>query len=321
MTLKKIAELSGVSVSTVSKVMHGSSEISSDTVIKVKNAARELGCLEKYYTGKYEKKVIAVILPEVASEFYSNIAAEITNCAEKYNAAVIFSQSMFDEKKCIEVADYLSFRGMADGIIIIGHSELKHKLDIPAVVISGNTPNSSDCIDMNISPAVFDAVEYLLKCGHTKIAYVGEARTMSKLAILKQALNKYNIPLKDEYTYISDKRFMSAGLFGASHMLNLDTPPTAVVAAYDYIALGMIEYFNQHNIYVPEDISVIGMDNITAASCSSLTSITFDYKNMCSDVVNLLFKRIANKFYCPIQNINYDAELIIRNSVKNICTD
>ncbi len=76
MTLKKIAELSGVSVSTVSKVMHGSGEMSDATIIKVKNAAKELGCLEKYYTGKYEKKVITVILPEICSEFYSNIAAE-----------------------------------------------------------------------------------------------------------------------------------------------------------------------------------------------------------------------------------------------------
>lgn len=318
MTLKKIAELSGVSVSTVSKVMHGSGEISDETIMKVKNAAKELGCFEKYYTGKYEKRVIAVILPEICSEFYSSIASEINICAEKYNAAVIFSQSMFDDDKCVEIADYLAFRGMADGLVIIGNPQLKQKIDIPSVIISDSKISVSDTVALNISTAVFSAAEYLLKCGHEKIAYVGERRTTSKLNILKQALNKYNIPLKPEYTYISDSRFMSAGYSGAQYMINLKTPPTAIVAAYDYIALGMFEYFKQHNINVPNDISVIGMDNIIAAHCSDLTSVAFDYKRMCRSAVDLLFKRIENKYYCPAQKLEFNAELIIRNSVKNI---
>lgn len=318
MTLKKIAELAGVSVSTVSKVMHGSNEISEETAAAVKNAARELGCLEKYYKGEYEKIVIAVILPEIGSEFYSNIASEITVFAEERGATVIFAQSLFDKNKCMEIADYLSFRGMADGIIVIGHSELKRKLDIPFVIIDGDAENDSDCIRMSIDNAVFAAVKYLIKCGHKKIAYIGEPRTMVKLELLKTALNKNNVPLKQEYTYISDNRFMSAGFCGANHLLSLENPPTAIVAAYDYIALGIIEYFKMHNISMPEDISVIGMDNIIAASCSNLTSIASDYKGACREAVDLLFKRIENKYYCPKQNIAFEGELIIRESVKKI---
>lgn len=318
MSLKKIAELSGVSVSTVSKVMHGNGEISESTVLKVKNAAKELGCLEKYYIGKYNKTVIAVILPEFGSEFYTRLASEIAECAEKHGAVTIFSQSSFNKEKCTEIADYLSFRGMADGIVLIGHSDLKQKLDIPSVVQGEVMGVPSDCINCNIAPAVFSAVDYLAGCGHKKIAYVGEQHTMSKLHLLKQALSKQGIPLKDEYTYISENRFMSAGFHGAQYILGLKNPPTAIIAAYDYIALGMIEYFKQNKINVPDDISVIGMDNIIAAEYGNLTSIAFDYKRMCEETVDLLFKRIENKYYTPTHSINYDAKLIIRNSVKNI---
>lgn len=252
------------------------------------------------------------------SEHYSNIAHELSKCIEEYNASVIFSQSMFDKNKCTEAADYLSFRGMVDGIITIGFSLFNQNVNIPSVSINSIGSAYSDCINFNISPAIFSAVDYLLKCGHTKIAYIGEPLTMLKLEILKQALHKYNISLRDEYTYISDNRFMTAGFLGARHMSDLPDPPTAIVAAYDYIALGAIEYFNSNGINVPEDISLIGMDNIIAASCSNLTSIAFDYKSMCNNMVDLLFKRIENKYYRPIQNITFDAELIIRGSVKNI---
>ena len=318
MTLKKIAELAGVSVSTVSKVMHGNTEISEETAAAVKNAAKELGCLEKYYKGEYGKPVIAVIIPEVCSEFYSNIASETAAFAERHGAAAILAQSMFDGNKCTEIADYLSFRGMADGIVIIGHSELKKKLDVPFVIIGGNDKSASDCIYMDMENAVSDAVKYLIKCGHKKIAYVGEQRTSSKLALLKKIMKKNDIPLKKEYTYVSGGRFMSAGFAGAEQLLSLKNPPTAIIAAYDYIALGMMEYFKLHNISVPKDISIIGMDNIIAASCSNLTSIAFNYKSICRETVDLLFKRIENKYYCPKQSIAFDAELVIRESVGNI---
>lgn len=317
MKLSDIAKMSGVSVSTVSKVMHGSDEISEKTKDAVTKAAKELGCFEKYSKKKYEKKVIAVIIPEIRSEYYSSIAAMMSDCIKKAGMEVIFAESNFSGSKCVEIADFFSFRSMADGIIMFSDRETGKKLNIPSVIICDE--ENPQCICVNIKNAVFDAIEYLKNNGHRNIAFIGEALTQSKLCLFKEAMNKFALPVYNDYIHISNGRFYDAGKEGAKSFLSLKTRPTAVVAAYDYIAMGAIDFFGSCGVCVPRDISVIGMDDISAASAAGLTSVRTDYNFLCSEAVDLLIKRIENKYYCPRRCICINGELVIRSSVREFC--
>jgi DNA-binding LacI/PurR family transcriptional regulator len=96
--------------------------------------------------------------------------------------------------------------------------------------------------------------------------------------------------------------------------------PTAIFAAYDYIALGIIQYIRKHNKTVPDDFSIVGVDDISFSSHLNieLTTIKLNTQEICDLILDLLYKKINNKFYKLRQNITVRCDLIIRDSVKNI---
>lgn len=320
MKLSDIAKLAGVSVSTVSKVMAGSKEISKNTKEAVIKIAKDNGVFEKYYHGTYEKKVVAVILPEIKSEHYSRIATIIRQLVEAKGDMTIFAETNFEDEKYTRYIEYFAFRGMADGIITVGGNNIKVDAGIPIVMIGGTGGSAIDTVSFDIKNAIETAVQYLKKCGHKKIAYIGEKLTSGKGEYIKEALKNNFLDIYDEYMITSGKRFENAGVDGVKRLLKASEMPTAIIAAYDYIAMGAIDALKTAGYSVPDDISVIGMDDIAAASYPdiSLTTIRIDYKAMCEIAVDLIMKKIQNKYFRIRQNILIQTELEIRDSVKHI---
>lgn len=320
MKLSDIAKLAGVSVSTVSKVMAGSKEISKNTKEAVIKIAKDNGVFEKYYHGTYEKKVVAVILPEIKSEHYSRIATIIRQLVEAKGDMTIFAETNFEDEKYTRYIEYFAFRGMADGIITVGGNNIKVDAGIPIVMIGGTGGSAIDTVSFDIKNAIETAVQYLKKCGHKKIAYIGEKLTSGKGECIKEALKNNFLDIYDEYMITSGKRFENAGVDGVKRLLKASEMPTAIIAAYDYIAMGAIDALKTAGYSVPDDISVIGMDDIAAASYPdiSLTTIRIDYKAMCEIAVDLITKKIQNKYFRIRQNILIQTELEIRDSVKHI---
>ena len=320
MKLSDIAKLAGVSVSTVSKVMAGSGEISDKTKETVIKIAKDNGVFEKYYHGTYEKKVVAVILPEIKSEHYANIATTIRELVENSGAMTIFAETNFEDEKYARFIEYFAFRGMADGIITVGGKRINADADIPVVMICGNGNGKIDTVSIDFKKAIETTVKYLKDCGHRKIAYIGERLTASKCQHTRDALEQNFLDVNEEHMITSNKRFENAGIDGVKQLFKTSEMPTAIIAAYDYIAMGAIKALKEAGRSVPEDISVIGMDNIAAAAYPdiSLTTIGIDYKALCEIAVDLIMKKIKNKYFRIRQDILVEAELEIRDSVKHI---
>lgn len=322
MTLQRLAELADVSVSTVSKAFSDSGDISSGTKEKILSLAKQHGCFEKYYKGKFGKKIVAVICPEIRSAYYTDFAASLNDKIEKRNGMMILSVSGFDRKKEEDLIRYYGSFGHADGIIVVsGTSRLKEEPTVPVVFVGGKCKTTkADCIDIDLSVGIDRAVKYLKQNGHKNIGFIGEPLVKSKYQHFCEAMHRNALTVNKEFIFNSDKRFEAAGYEALEHLMKLSVKPTAIIAAYDYMAIGALRYAQESGIKIPNDISVIGMDNIPVAAYlgAPLTTIVSHSGELCDTAVDLIFKKIENQFYFARQDITLKSQLVIRDSVADI---
>lgn len=316
MNMKKLAELANVSVATVSKAFSGSVEISEQKREEIFRLAKENGCYDKYFKKKYSDKIIAVICPEFQSGYYSRQLSYLGREIEKRGGIMLVSTENFDEGRRAYLGEYFAEMLKVDGMIVYGELENGKKYSTPVVSMCENDMYDSVCVSNNF--ALSDVVKYLLKNGHKRIAFIGEARTAAKLNSFMRAMEVNGIEVKPEYIAESGERFQAAGYEAMKSLLMLEEPPTAVVAAYDEIAIGAMHSIYESGKRIPEDISVIGMDDIRGNSYVNvpLTSITSYDEDLCEIVVDMLFERIENPKKAEPKKVRLSSELVKRKSVQ-----
>lgn len=322
MTLQKLAKLAGVSVSTVSKAFSDSREISVETKEQILSLAKRHGCFEKYYKGKFGKQLVAVICPEIRGEFYADFAADLNDKIEARGGMMMLSVSGFSAEREEDLIRYYGSFGHADGIIFVsGSLRLKTEPNIPVVQIGGKyKTEKADYIDIDIASGIDQAVEYLKANGHRKIGYIGETLTASKHRLFCEAMRKNALRLEEAYMVNSKMRFQMAGFDAMKQLMEQKDRPTAVIAAYDYMAMGALRYTQEAGLSIPKDVSVIGMNNVSAAAYLDvpLTTIVSHPEELCETAVDLIFKKMDNQFYFARQDITLKSRLIVRDSVANL---
>ena len=320
MNLKAIAELAGVSVSSVSKAFSGSREVSQKTKERIFEIARENGCFDRYNKNKFDKKVVAVIVPEVNSDHYYHILLDLDREITKRGGIMLSSVSNFSEKKTAELFRYYAEYCKADGVIIVGSAgKIQNPFLLPAVALGIDQKiKNVNSIYTNIQSAMDEAIVKLRNLGHVKIGFIGENLTKTKLEHFHSAMAKAGAVINPDYIKVSNKRFEEAGAKLAEEMLATDSLPTAVIAAYDYIAIGFMKALQCRGVRVPEDVSVIGMDDIRIAKYlePSLSSIHYNNSRACALATDMIFKKMKNQYsLLGEDNIEIEAKLILRESV------
>ena len=324
MNLRKLAKLANVSVSTVSKALSDSGEISLTTKEKIIQLAKENDCYEKYYKGKYNKKIIAVICPEMKSEYYNRMLVTLEETISKNGGLMLLSVSGFNPQTEMDLFTYYSTFQHADGILVIGSGvNIPTNTDSPIVLLGGSQKKDIDCIGIDSYDAIEEAVRYLKENGHRDIGFIGEALTRQRQERFLSAMKKHSLTVKDTFIITSDGRFEDAGFKSMENLIAKGTLPTAILAAYDYIALGAMHSMKLHGLKIPNDISVIGMDDISVLSYldTPLTSIHTPIDDMCEIAVELLLKKIDNRYFRARQSITVKCRLVQRESVKNLLGD
>ncbi len=321
MNYKKIAEAAGVSVGTVSKAFSYSKEISEKTRAKIFAVAKEAGVLEKYTRAKYEKHVIAVLCPEIVSQYYAEMVSILDGIIKSNGDMMMMSITNFAGDTAAGLYDYYQKYARVDGILIIAsHKMFAAQSQVPTVVLgpSPETPGI-DAVETSLAGAVYEAIRYLKDSNRRRIAFIGETLTCSKLAAYETALLKCGIPLSHDLIVVSESRFEAAGYDGAERLLALTEPPDAIITAYDYIAIGAIKALKKHGLTVPEDVSIIGMDDISLASYLDipLTTIKTDLTEICETAARLLYKKMDNQYYFSREENIIPGELVIRESVAD----
>ncbi|NMB96058.1 MAG: LacI family transcriptional regulator [Clostridiaceae bacterium] len=330
-TLKDIAEKAGVNVSTVSKALRDSSDINEDTKLRIVKIAKDLGYkyeVVKRKSNRNELGTIGVICPEITSNYYSQIVSILEEEIKKEGFFCIIGFTNFEKESEKYYLKNLYNAGV-QGIIFISESldlndtlaEYKKNTSIPLVLIAQNTETKDfDCIKIDDEYGVRLAAEYLIKSGHKDVGYIGDELSNTRLDTLIKVLQENKMKVNRKWIQVSEERFEKCGYDLMNNILKNDELPTAILGAYDDIAIGAIKAIHDKGLKVPDDISVIGIDNVRVASYYSpeMTTIAGPVEEMGKIAVKLLFKKVKDEQYKVIQNVMLSPMLIERKSVKKI---
>lgn len=321
-TYKKIAEALNVSQSTVSKALSGSREVSTELSERIYLAAKEMG----YFTQKrvrnreYAKNFrpeVAILVPEIVSIYYSGLATRFTEeIASRGGKASLYITGFSKDEVDIlldEIYDEVRF----DGVMVLGTCKYGGEIKLPTVVIDSSQNPKFDSLHSNLEAGIREAVRHLAELGHEKIGFVGETLTAGKEMIFRKVLAEEGLPIKEEYIFCISERFEAIGNEAGKRLARLKELPTALITAYDEIAIGLISSLKENGLNVPQDISVIGTNDIPVAKylCPPLTTIATHTSEKCAIAVELLMRRIQDKSIEKITcHTEISATLVVRGS-------
>ena len=323
MTLTKLAEMAGTSVSTVSKAFAGSREISRQTKERIFEVARKLGCFEKYYKGPREAPIIALVVPECESDYYANEAGIFERELSRRGADTLIALTRFDREREARLFQELAYRMKVDGVIVFGNGTLIRNPDqIPLVTLGFESisANNADFINTDLEKAISDAVLLLKEYGHKEIGFIGEELTIIKLKYFKKALRYHGLPINDNMIVTVKERFYSGGQCGMKKIIESGTLPSAIITAYDDIAYGAMRYATSLGYKIPDDISFVGINDTYSNGYFDipLTSVHINLEDVCEEIIDLIFRKIENRYFRSRTKITIPTSLKLRASLKKI---
>jgi LacI family transcriptional regulator len=275
-TLKEIAETLGISITTVSKALKNYSDVSEKTRKAVVALAEELNYTPNSFAVNLrtkESKTIGLIIPEVVHHFFSNVINGIIAEAEKKGYLVIILQSNESlelEKK--QVALLINKR--VDGIIMSLSNESNNDFHIKEILrkeipfvqfdkISKLIPSSK--VIINDQKAAMEAVQHLIDKGCKKIAHIrgpeNPQNAIDRFIGYKKALEKNGIPYDSKLVYTCKNVTFEEGLEFAKQIIEEHPDVDGIFVITDLVAVGVLAYFNEKGIQVPNQIAVIGFSN------------------------------------------------------------
>ncbi len=322
MTMRKFADLIGTSVSTVSKAFSGSPEISESTREMIFEKARELGCFDRFQKPKKHAPMVAILCPELTSEYYCAILEHLTAMLKKAGVETVISVTNFSLETEENQIGYFSSERSADGIIVIeGQSVAKRYHPVPMVYINPFSENPyADTVSTDFSSGIREAIWMFKINGHRNIAYVGEPLTEDKKEFYLQAMESYGLPVRKEWLRVSRHRSEMAGFTEAQKLFSTGNCPTAILAAYDDIALGILHYLEANGKTVPGNCSIVGIDNnrLVADSRISISSIRSNIEQVCGSATDILLQKMRGSGFLPVQKISFRSSLVNRGSIGKL---
>lgn len=317
LTLSKLAKLSNVSVSTASKAFSMSSEVNEETRQLVFNIAKQYGCFKKFFKGKYPNYVVAVICPEFTSLHYARYLSYLQRELEEKNCEVCVAATNFSAETGRNLIEYYYKYSTVDGIIVVDfRGEIPECGDFPIVCL--NYPRQSGGVTIHIDQrrAISDAVAFLTSRNTGSIGFIGEPLTEAKLDMFRCAMEENGIHCDENAISISEARFEAGGYSAMEQLISGENLPRAVICAYDYMAIGAIRCLCDHGLRVPEDVAVIGMDDIPEAAYLNppLASIASHTDRACTLAADAIIRLICGEL--PGEHQTVCADFIPRRSCQ-----
>jgi LacI family transcriptional regulator, repressor for deo operon, udp, cdd, tsx, nupC, and nupG len=326
--ISDVAKLANVSTATVSRVLSNSGNVKKETAEKVLEAIQKLNYQPNMLARqlrKLETKTVLVVVPDITNTFFSKVLRGIEHVAIENGYQVLLGDTGNNIER---ERGYLNIlrQKKADGMILLTARLEPHLLEeiaseFPVVLaceyLEGSTiPTVS--ID-NISSAR-KATEHLIYLGHRRIGFISGPLNVilsrDRLKGFRQAMAQHGIPVESYLIQEGDFSFES-GYNMMMKFLALDQPPTAVFAANDEMAIGAIKAIKSKGLRVPDDISIVGFDDIQFASIyePALTTISQPMFEIGKKAMELLIKLI-NKDKLEKSQYILEDQLVIRETCK-----
>lgn len=325
-TIIDVAHLAGVSKTTVSRVVNGETDkVSPDTVQKVQAAIHSLGYEQNSIASSLRTdrtNLVMLMIPDITNPFWPEVARGIQDRMGNEGYSVVFGNNDWSGQREVEflrTARRNRFDGLLINPIFVSEAEILAS-HIPTVIIGirEGYPNI-DMVGSDSYRGVQKALDYLARLGHRRIGMLlGESvnsSMRSRLQSFHEFLERSGLPVDDNL--VVPVTFDNAGgMQGMKRLLELDEIPTAVLASNDLVAIGALHVANDLGYRVPEDISIMGMDDIYAASLTipPLTTMKKQKYELGKQAAGLLLKRLHSLDGGPPQKISLPCQLVVRGS-------
>ncbi len=332
-TMKDVAQAAGVSTTTVSHVINNTRYVQQETRQRVEQAMQDLG----YHPSSVARglrlgvtKTIGLILPDVANPFFAEVSRQIEDFGYHQGYSVILCNSDNNLQKQHEYVNTLLAK-QVDGVIFISAGESLEDLSrltasgIPIVVADREVPlHLADVVMLDNEKAGFKAAQHLIELGHRHIACItGPSHlspSMLRMEGYRRALQQAGIDFDPALVVQGDFR-IDGGKQAMQTLLNRLPSLTAVFALNDMMAIGAISALRDAGLRVPQDVSVVGFDDIVIAALVDppLTTIAQPIKDIARWATSLLIAKMGKrKTEGENRRIALDAGLIVRQSTRKV---
>ncbi len=325
-TIQDVAKAAGVSVATVSRVINNSQAVTENTREAVMSAIKMLNYQPNLLgrnLRRAETQRLLVLLPNIGNPFYARIVKGIEDVAHKNGFNVMLCNTDSDAEREKVYLELLKSR-LADGVIFMAPVLDKEGLteigkSFPVVQCCEYTEGAQvSHVSIDNHAAAYKVTRHLISAGHKRIGMISSRGSLVSISQresgFKKALADSGIDFRQELVKYGDYSFNS-GLRAANQFVSMSDRPTAIFAISDIMAIGALRAIRENNLKVPDDIAVVGFDNINFASmCNpTLTTISQPKYDMGCIAMELLLQQIRGELKEP-RNILLEYEIIIRES-------
>lgn len=327
--IRDVAALARVSPTTVSNVLSGNRPVSSATRERVEWAIEQLGYRPNLSARNLRLRqggLIAVAVPEIDVPYFAELISHVVQDARERGYTVLVDQTNGRLEAERFVLSGMN-PGMVDGIIFsplgIQRAEYETRRDTTPLVLLGEriTGAGLDHVAIDNVAAVADAIGYLVQQGHRRIAAIGHqdprggGTAPQRTEGYRQALDRARIPYDAALVVHTKKYHRRDGAVATAELLDRGVDVDAIFAYNDLLALGAIHTLHERGLRVPEDVAVIGMDDIDDGrySTPTLSTIAPDKPTIARTALDLLLDRMAGESQAPRQ-IVIPHTLVVRNS-------
>jgi DNA-binding LacI/PurR family transcriptional regulator len=339
-TIVDIANRAGVAPMTVSRVINESGYVSREAREKVERAVKELNYHPNGLARSLKRQrthVVGILLPDIANPFSAELVRGIQEALlpSGYSSFISVSErSVQREQSALRAL----FDHRADGIVVAtretkaGNDFLLRlaERDLPIVVVGRalNHPHV-DRVTADHWKGAYEAVDHLISLGHRRIGFVGVSAIngagLRRYQGYLDALREHDLPIDEKLIVGPTPQFgpgystQDDGYAGMKKLLALKKRPTAVFARNDFTAMGAICAVRDAGLSIPEDVAIVGFDNVPLAAYTTppLTTVDQPTKEQGREAARLLLERIEGDRARERREICLDCHLVIRQSTIN----
>lgn len=330
--MKEVARAAGVSQSTVSRVLNGSSEdrvpITADTKARIARAVQELGYrpnpLARGLRGG-GTALLGLVVREIADPFFTCAIEVIATEAQRNGFNLVLGHARSSGDEALALAGVLETRH-CDGIILLG--DLRDIPDVWNDLSNASLPLVALCqgprtpgiptVNTNNRQGIELALDHLWSLGHRRIAFI-DAGWFGDVGERREAyldwIQRHHVRMPTGYQQTSDND-PASGMAALDRLIALREPPTAVVCATDLVALGALAAAAKAGVKVPEQISVVGFDDIPMAQFAvpSLTTVHQPLEEMAREAIGQVVSLIKREDRQPVLLRICEPQLVVRDS-------
>lgn len=326
-SVRWLAEEAGVSVATVSRALRQPATVAPKTREKILRLVEKHSYVPDGRAANLSSKrsgLVGLIIPTISNSIYAEFTEAIQNRLQEADLSLLIANTKYSLEVESGIIRKL-IESRAEGVILTGYRrdaklyQLLRHYDIPFVITWAlSRDRSIPSISFDNQAAAADATEMLIKLGHRRIALICgisavNDRAALRLKAYKLTLRKYGIALDD--ALVSEQPFeIDAAAEATSRFMSLAKPPTAIFCANDVQALGALFSCQRLKIRVPDDVSIMGFDDLPLVRLTSprLSSVHVPARKMGGAVAEALIRQIKNDV--PIKSEIIPTEMILRES-------